>query len=241
MSATSVDVIRWGRERARTGSWRGDRQVAFLAPVPDAPLPSADFLRRCLTVLAERGFNRVVTAALSPLEQGGFLAAGFEVTEELHLLAIDLDGLPPVPADLALARVRWNQRDEILAIDQAAFSPFWQFDEQGLADALRATPRTRFRAALAPPDDARRFAGYAICGRSGSRGFVQRLAVLPDFQRRGLGRGLLLDGLNWMRRRGVARAVVNTQLDNAPALSLYLETGFRREPSGLSVLSAGLR
>jgi ribosomal protein S18 acetylase RimI-like enzyme len=137
--------------------------------------------------------------------------------------------------------VRWNQRDEILAIDQAAFSPFWQFDEQGLSDALRATPRTRFRAGLTPPDDARRFAGYAICGRSGSRGFVQRLAVLPDFQRRGLGRGMLLDGLNWMRRRGVARAVVNTQLDNAAALSLYLETGFQREPSGLSVLSAGLR
>jgi ribosomal protein S18 acetylase RimI-like enzyme len=221
--------------------WRGDREVAFLAPVPDAPPPSADFLKRCLAVLAERGFNRVVTAALSPLEQGGFLAAGFEITEELHLLAIDLDGLPPVPAGLALTRVRWNQRDQILAIDQAAFSTFWQFDEQGLTDALRATPRTRFRAALAPASDGRRFGGYAICGRSGPRGFVQRLAVYPDLQRRGLGRGMLLDGLNWMRRRGVARAVVNTQLDNSAALSLYLETGFRREPSRLSVLSAGLR
>ena len=242
MSATSVDVIRWGRERARTGMWRGDRQVAFLAPVPDAPLPSADFLRRCLAVLADRGFSRVVTAALSPLEQGGFLAAGFEVTEELHLLAIDLDGLPPVPSDLTLSRVRWNQRAEILAIDQAAFSQFWQFDEQGLGEALRATPRTRFRAGVLPGvTDGRRFAGYSICGRSGQRGFVQRLAVHPDFQRQGLGRGLLLDGLNWMRRRGVARAVVNTQLDNAAALNLYLETGFRREPSGLSVLSAGLR
>jgi ribosomal protein S18 acetylase RimI-like enzyme len=221
--------------------WRGDREVAYLAPVPDAPLPSADFLRRCLTVLAERGFNRVVTAALSPQEQGGFLAAGFEVTEELHLLAIDLDGLPPVPTDLPLTRVRWNQRDQILAIDRAAFSSFWQFDDHGLAEALRATPRTRFRAALAPSSDERRFSGYAICGRSGPRGFVQRLAVHPDFQRQRLGRGLLLDGLNWMRRRGVARSVVNTQLDNAAALSLYLETGFRREPSGLSVLSAGLR
>jgi ribosomal protein S18 acetylase RimI-like enzyme len=239
MSATSVDVIRWGRERARTGPWRGDSQVAFLAPVPDAPLPSADFLRRCLAVLTDRGFSRVVTAALSPLEQGGFLAAGFEVTEELHLLAIDLDGIPPVPSDLALSRIRWNQRAEILSIDQAAFSQFWQFDEQGLAEALRATPRTRFRAALAPGE--RRFAGYAICGRSGQRGFVQRLAVHPDYQRHGLGRGLLLDGLNWMRRRGVRRAVVNTQLGNSAALSLYLETGFRREPSGLSVLTAGLK
>jgi ribosomal protein S18 acetylase RimI-like enzyme len=91
------------------------------------------------------------------------------------------------------------------------------------------------------PDEASRLAAYAICGRSGPRGFVQRLAVHPAHQRRGLGRGLLLDGLWWMRRRGVSRAVVNTQLGNDAALTLYQQIGFRREPAGLSVLSAGLR
>jgi hypothetical protein len=44
-----------------------------------------------------------------------------------------------------------------------------------------------------------------------------------------------------MRRRGVRRAVVNTQLGNDAALTLYHQTGFRHEPAGLSVLSAGLR
>lgn len=39
----------------------------------------------------------------------------------------------------------------------------------------------------------------------------------------------------------MTRAVVNTQLGNDNALSLYQQVGFRREPSGLSVLSAGLR
>src|SRR5580704_7772539 len=146
MSAPSADVIRWGRERVRTGLWRGDRDVAFLAPVPDAPLPSADFLKRCLTTLADRGFSRVVTAALSPLEQGGFLAAGFEITEHLHLLACDLDDLPPTSAGLRLQRLTWHTRSMVLEVDRAAFAPFWQFDLHGLAEALRATPRTRFRA-----------------------------------------------------------------------------------------------
>src|SRR6202035_364291 len=106
MSAPSADVIRWGRERVRTGLWRGHKEVASLAAVADAPLPSADFLKRCLTALADRGFSRVVTAALSPLEQGGFLAAGFEIEERLHLLAIDVRALPPVPAGLTLRRLR---------------------------------------------------------------------------------------------------------------------------------------
>jgi ribosomal protein S18 acetylase RimI-like enzyme len=240
VSAPSTDVIRWGRERVRTGLWRGDQEVAFLAPVPDAPMPSADFLKRCLTTLADRGFSKVVTAALSPLEQGGFLAAGFEVQERLHLLAIDVRALPPVPAGLAVRRLGWHQRTAVLDVDRAAFEPFWQFDETSLGDALRATPRTRWRGSPAPGDDGR-LAAYVISGRAGARGFVQRLAVHPDFQRQGLGRGLLLDGLWWMRRRGVTRAVVNTQMGNDNALSLYQQVGFRREPSGLSVLSAGLR
>jgi ribosomal protein S18 acetylase RimI-like enzyme len=239
MSAPSVDVIRWGREQIRTGPWRGDRQVAFLAPVPDAPLPSADFVRRCLTMLAARGFTRVVTAALSPLEQGGFLAAGFEVEERLHLLGLDLDGLPPLAVDIALHRLGWQDRRPVLEVDRASFDAFWQFDESGLAEALRATPRTRFRG-VQPPPPGPGLAGYAICGRSGPRGFVQRLAVHPDYQHHGLGRALLLDGLHWMRRRRVRRAVVNTQLENAAALNLYQQIGFRREPSGLSVLAAGL-
>ncbi|HEX3426952.1 MAG TPA: GNAT family N-acetyltransferase [Acidimicrobiales bacterium] len=237
MSAPSVDVIRWGRERARTWPLRGDHSVAFLAPVPEVPVLSAAFLRRCLEILGERGFARVVTSALSPLEQTAFLAVGFEVAEELHLLSAQLDGLPPRPA-LRVTRVSTALRPQVLAIDREAFSPFWQLDERGLDEALAATPHTRFRVARGA-DDAP--IGYAINGRSSSRGFVQRLAVSPEVRRQGIGRGLLLDGLYWMRRRGVRRAVVNTQVGNEAALALYLDVGFCREPSGLSVMEAGLQ
>jgi ribosomal protein S18 acetylase RimI-like enzyme len=245
MNVSPVDVIRWGRERVRTGPWRGDWRVAFLAPLPDAPPPSADFVRRCLRLLADRGFSRVVTAALSPMEQPGFLAAGFQVAEELHLLTTVLADLPPLPAGVRLTRVHSRQRKDVLAVDQVTFSPFWQFDEDGLEEALCATPRTRFRAAWLPgdhehPAQPSTIVGYAICGRSGASGFVQRLAVHPHAQRHGIGRALLLDGLHWMRRRGVRRAVVNTQLGNDAALNLYRTIGFHHEPSKLSVLSAGL-
>jgi ribosomal protein S18 acetylase RimI-like enzyme len=239
MSLASADVIRWGRERARTGRWRGEAEVAFINPMPNAPLPSAEFLRRCLDTLAARGYHRVVTGALSPLEQAGFLAAGFGVEQRLHLLAIDMRGeLPPIPPGYPLRRVRRARRDDVLAVDRAAFPDFWQFDAGGLSDALHATPAVRFRAAMGSGNA---IAGYAISGRSGDRGFVQRLAVSPTHQRRGTGRRLLLDGLHWMRRRGVVRAVVNTQVGNDAALTLYTRVGFRQEPAGLSVLSAGLR
>ncbi|MDQ1398067.1 MAG: hypothetical protein QOG64_3326 [Acidimicrobiaceae bacterium] len=234
---TATDVIRFGREEARTGPWRGDHQVAFLAPLPERPAPSAEFVRRCLDVLSSRGFSRVVTGALSPSEQAGFLAAGFVVEERLHLLAHDLHDVPDLPPEArALRRARHRDRPTVLAVDARAFPPFWRLDERGLEEAVTATPRARFRVAVVDG----RIGGYAICGRASSRGFVQRLAVEPVAQRHGLGRALMVDGLRWLRRRGVDRAVVNTQLGNDAALALYERLGFRREATGLSVLSTGL-
>jgi ribosomal protein S18 acetylase RimI-like enzyme len=243
MSAPSVDVLRWGRERARTGPWRGEADVAYLSPVPSAPLPSAEFLKRCLEILAARGVARVVTGALSPVEQIGFLAAGFDVAERLHLLGVDLRDLPDVPKGMRLGRGRKDDSEAVLAVDQAAFSSFWQFDRLGLQDALEATPATRWRVALPAGrwGHQRPVAGYAICGRAGTRGFVQRLAVDPGAQRQGIGRRLLLDGMHWMAKRGARGAVVNTQVGNEAALALYLDVGFTEQSSGLSVLAAGLR
>lgn len=236
MSPPGVSVIRRGRQSARVAPWRGDGSIALLTPCPDNPLLSADFVDHCLGVLSLSGYHGVVTGALTPLEQAGFLAAGFDVQEDLRLLGMDLSGEPvPVrPGPVLLPVPRWR-RDAILAVDRAAFPDFWRFDGLALADAMRATPSVRLRAA-----GLRRLAGYAICGLAGTRGYVQRLAVHPDSQHRGVGRRLLLDGLAWMARQGAERAYVNTQLTNHGALRLYVSVGFTEEPVGLSVLATGL-
>jgi ribosomal protein S18 acetylase RimI-like enzyme len=234
-----VDVIRWGAERARTSPWRGDGSVAYLTPVPDAPVPSAAFIERCCERLAQRGYKRVLTSALAQAEQQGFRRVGFDTVEELHLLAHDLRRIPAAPdiSPAAIHRATPADRPAVLAVDDQAFPPFWQLGDIGLADALQATPRTRFRVARLPNADV---AGYAVTGRSGRRGFLQRLAVRPELRRRGIAQALVLDGLRWLRRWRVERVVVNTQLDNAAALALYEQLGFRREPSGLCVLAREL-
>src|SRR5579864_6015369 len=92
------NTIRWGKETARTGPWRADGSVAFLVPVPDGATLSPEFVRRCSRVLADQGYERVVTGALSPAEQRGFLGAGFGVHEHLHLLMLKWERpITPVP------------------------------------------------------------------------------------------------------------------------------------------------
>lgn len=235
---SGVDVVRWGGGRLRVGPWRGDRRTAYLAPVGDSPGPSPDAVRRTVADLANRGYEQAFTAALGPLEAQGFLLAGFEVHERLHLLVRDLDDLPPAPP-AAIRRARRRDHPAVLAVDALAFSPFWQLDEDGLQEALDATPTSRFRVAT-DPDDPRRIAGYAVTGRAGRRGFLQRLAVDPRLEGRGIGRALVLDGLAWLRRRGADRVVVNTQEANERALRLYERLGFRRQDTGLAVLRTTL-
>jgi ribosomal protein S18 acetylase RimI-like enzyme len=230
------DVVRRGPERLRVGAWRTGTGVGYLAPVGEVPPPTAAMVRHCCDLLAARGFGTVLTGALAPAEQRGFLDAGFGVREELHLLVHDLADLPAGPP-CALRRARPLDRPAVLAVDGAAFPPFWRLDHEGLADALAATPTSRFRVAEADGE----MLGYAIVGRAARRGYVQRLAVAPEAQGAGLGRALLVDGLRWLRRRGVARAVVNTQVDNERARQLYESLGFRMAPSGLAVLGRDLQ
>lgn len=238
--SSGLDVVRWGAGRLRIGPWRGDDRVAYLAPVGDGPAPTPDAVRRAVAGLVGRGYTEAVTSALGPLEAQGFLLAGFEVHERLHLLARDLLDLPPAPP-APLRRGRRRDRAAVLAVDGRAFSPFWRLDDDGLDEALAATPSSRFRIA----DDRERpageaIAGYAVTGRAGRRGFLQRLAVDPACEGRGLGRALVVDGLVWLRRRGCDRVVVNTQEANQRALELYEHLGFRRQHAGLAVLHTRL-
>lgn len=229
---TAADTVAADGVRLRMRPFRGRDEVAELAAVPGgAPVPR-DLVARALERAHERGYELVVTPALTEPEWRPYLDAGFVVREHLHLLAHHLLDLEP-RSPTRLRRAFGRDRGRVLDIDRAAFAPFWRLDAAALADAVRATPSTRFRIS-------RDGTGYALTGRAGGRGYLQRLAVHPDAQGGGLGRELVLDALWWLRRRRAREAVVNTQVDNERARLLYERLGFRARRPGLAVLQARL-
>ena len=48
----------------------------------------------------------------------------------------------------------------------------------------------------------------------------------PDFQRRGLGKAMMLEALRRLKDRGMISAVLCTNVDNTPAIKLYESVGF---------------
>jgi len=224
-----------GRSRLRVRPWHGDHRIAHVAPAGDflGPLTPTD-VGRALDDLRRAGYTAAITAALHRADRAPFLDVGFVETERLHLLQHRFDALvaaPPAPG-VDIRRGRRREHAEVLVVDHAAFAPFWRLDEAGLAEALTATSSVHFQVART----AAGIIGYAVCGRAGPRGYVQRLAVDPGAQGRGIGAALVYDGLRWLRRWGAADALVNTQEGNARSLRLYHRAGFVLQPDGLAVL-----
>ena len=229
---TATDTVSADGVRIRVRPWRGRRDTAECLVAPAGTVVPPSLVGSALDRARDRGFSVAVTPALPPYEWRPYFDAGFEMRERLHLLGHDLLDLDP-RTDHRLRRASRRDAARVLDIDHASFQPFWRLDASGLDEAIRATPSARFRLAR----DAR---GYALVGRAGERGYVQRLAVHPDDQGRGLGRGLVLDGLWWLRRWRVDEVLVNTQEGNERAVALYERLGFRHRPGGLAVLQADL-
>ncbi len=220
-----------GGHRLRVTPWQGQAFIALVGPARTHRSPTPVEVRTCIDELQRRGVTQAVTPALSPYEAEPFFQAGFKLHEGLHLLARYIDAEPDKPSHRLRKGRPWD-KPRVLGLDGKAFEDFWRFDSFSLKEARRATPAHRFMVAV----DGGSVVGYAVTGRAGGRGYLQRLAVDPVAQGRGIGTSLINDCLRWLHRKGVGMALVNTQERNARALELYERHGFVRQREGLIVL-----
>ncbi len=68
-----------------------------------------------------------------------------------------------------------------------------------------------------------------VQGLGGSRGVgaIQNVGVVPECRGFGLGRALVVRSLHGFAQRGYRRVYLEVTADNAPALALYRDVGFR--------------
>jgi ribosomal-protein-alanine N-acetyltransferase len=167
-----------------------------------------------------------------PGTQTPWRAAGYQPYTALRLLR------KPVAAEEEVAVTVRDLADRdwpgVVAVDAAAFGEMWRAELPALLEALRSAPSS----ALIGIDDpgSGSLAGYAIVACSAGTGYLQRIAVDPAYQGRGLGRSLTRQANNWLRRRGARHIVLNTKPGNTGALSLYESEGYVLLPDRLELL-----
>ena len=76
-------------------------------------------------------------------------------------------------------------------------------------------------------------AGSIIAAFDGWRGNLYRLAVHPDYQRRGIARRLLSEAETWLRAQGAKRVGAVVEKDHPWAVGFWESAGFVLEPLDL--------
>ena len=217
----------WSRAAARP--WNEGTPLAHLRVERGSP----GFLEDCATaLLALPGVEGVLSPPLLPAARPPWEQAGFRPHARLILMRRELDGLPPadhlvVPGDL-------RDLAEALRVDQAAFDPFWRFDRTALLEAVQAPTRHAVHLVRRPGGG---LAGYAITGRGGTLAYLQRVAVDPAWQGRGIGRSLVRTAAAWAEEQGASALLLNTPEENTAAAALYGAEGFRAVTGDLVVLA----
>ena len=220
-------VLRQGWAKAEARPWNSDTPDAHLRLIRG----SSDFLSACGDYLLGIGVAGVASPPLPEVSSGIWFSAGYEPFLSLDLYSRELIATLPEPVHETQTGTH-HDWDAVVDIDRTAFSSLWRLDRDGLREAMGATPHS----SLLLTHDGKRAHGFAIVGVGSIAGYLQRVAVHPDFARQGIGRSLVRSANKWARRRGARSMMLNTQGDNESAARLYLSEGFEKMLDQLTVL-----
>lgn len=80
-----------------------------------------------------------------------------------------------------------------------------------------------------------RIIGVALCGQDGRRGHIYHLAVEPAFRGRRVGKRLVDECLEGLRRIGLKRAIILVANDNPIGRDFWLRRGWEELPDAMAM------
>jgi len=221
-------TLRRGWARAEARPWNDVEPQAALRLLRGGPT----FLAACSARLLGLGVEGVISPPLPLSAQRAWEQAGFERYIDLALMRKSLER-PDGPPDHLVVEPPKVDVDDLLAIDAAAFPEFWRFNRGGLEEAIAATSRSTTLTILGSSGAP---IAYAVVGFGSAIAYLQRVAVNPEWHGHGMGRSLVRVVARKARSAGAKVLLLNTQLDNTPAIRLYEDEGFATLPDPLTLL-----
>jgi len=124
----------------------------------------------------------------------------------------------PLAAGCTVQPAGPGDRAALVRLDEEVFGPIWRWSSARLSEAGGQMWLARCDGEIV---------GYFSLGWFGDTAFLARLAVKPSWQGQGIGRALLVQGVQLAQQAGMRRMLLGTQASNLRALQLYRRTGFR--------------
>jgi len=188
-------------------------------------------LSEAITQLRSMNINHLATLVLHPWFKKLILPSEFKHLQDVIVLEWQGD-LPKIKKQNDQVQIRHMQLEDlrvVTEIDHLAFSPLWQ---NTFEDFQKACCLSGIMTVATIKDQ---LVGYQISTTSAMGGHLARLAVLPEYQRKGIAFLLVHDLLEKFSRQECSKVTVNTQSDNKPSLALYHKFGFRKTAEEIPV------
>jgi ribosomal-protein-alanine N-acetyltransferase len=162
-------------------------------------------------------------------------ALGFRPYDDVVTLQRISMAQPTVEASLVVVRsFHPAEMGAIIQVDLAAFSAPWMMSPA----EIRQAERMASHVSVATLEG--QIVGYHLSTLYFDGAHLARLAVLPEYQGRGVGRTLLADLIHRCVRRSIFAISVNTQASNTHSQSLYVRAGFQHNGHSLPVYTFNL-
>ena len=211
---------------------------AILVAVPDPPKVS---WIRCFAVgqgvSANAAWEILVPYAHSVLEPAGVQMAAVclqdwfnqvllrhEFTQHQKIVVLEWNHKKPspmvLPQEFTLRPMELSDLEEVSKVDALAFEPLWVNTLPSIKAAYGQALHTYV------VEHNNQIIAYELSTGNKLNGHLARLAVLPEYQSRHIGRALITELLNFFIQTGVDQVTVNTQNNNLASLHLYKNMGF---------------
>lgn len=127
--------------------------------------------------------------------------------------------------ELHIRPFRMEERDALLALWQACGITAWELAPRITIQKKVSHSPEGFLVGIVCGE----LVASLIVGYDGLRGWLYRLAVLPSYRRRGIGRVLIEHAENWLRDRGCVRVKLQVELPGAEAVDFYRALGYEQQ------------
>jgi len=213
------------------GPWRHRREISTILEL-GATAGAIDLVQAYVNLSAQVGMRMVIVSEQAERRKREFYeSTSFELTEEIIIYElVRVRAGAPRLNGLTFRSFDSSNRamfDELLALDHMSFPWLWWNGEDEFHE-YHSAPGVEIDIAY---DSTGRMVAYTGTTRFRTWGHLDRVAVAPDLQGRGLGRAALDFAVMSLARSGARRVGLSTQARNIRSRSLYETYGFRRSAS----------